>query len=108
MVTKETALTAHLADGDSVQNLWIKVAFGCKDLGRQRLRGLTGIDAYGNLRHETPLIILFIDMMNGGAALLFTLGDHRFMDMVAIHAFAAEAGQQCRVDVDHASAQKMV
>ena len=47
-------------------------------------------------------VVVFVDYVDGDAALVFAGGYDGFVDVVAVHAFAAVFGEQCGVDVDDA------
>ena len=52
------------------------------------------------LEDDGTFVVVFVHIMDGNAAFLFTGGDDCFMNMVAVHAFAAvgrEKGRLCGV-----------
>lgn len=57
--------------------------------------------AFG-LEEDGAFIVVLVDDMNGDAALLFPVVNHRFMDMMAKHTFTAIERQQGWMDVDDA------
>jgi hypothetical protein len=86
---------------DLLNHAWKMSVFEGLDLFGKRFRGIVGIDRHSYLEDGLPVVIVFIDIMDGDPALFIFCRDDGFMDMSSIHSFSAVARQERGVDVDN-------
>lgn len=67
-------------------------SFELVNFGFERLRGLTAFNSDTRLKDGLSLIAYISDSMDSDTALRFTSGNHRFVNAMAIHAFATVSG----------------
>jgi hypothetical protein len=71
----------------------ISFTLGGKDAGRERVGRVAGQHRNALLHKDFPVIVLIIDVVNGATAHGRPGFENRFVNVMAIHPFAAERGQ---------------
>ena len=72
------------------------------DFVGERVGGVGRREEAASLEYGGAVVEEMVDEVDGDAALRFVVGDNGFVDVVAVHAFAAVAWEKCGVDVEYA------
>ena len=91
-------LLAHLFD-----DLWEVLHFELVFFSCDVVGCVGGEDGRAVLCDDFSLVVLRCDPMDGHACFCFAGCFDGFVDVVSIHAFSAELGQQCGMEVDDAA-----
>ena len=73
------------------------------DAGGEGVGGVAGEDGAGGLEDDVAGVVLFVDVVDGDAGGGVAGVEDGLVDVVAVHAFAAVAGEEGGVDVDDAA-----
>lgn len=68
----------------------------------ERVDGVIRAHGAGRLQEVAPVVIIFVDEVDGDTTLLRSRGDDGSVHSVAVHALTAERGEERWVDVDDA------
>ena len=68
----------------------------------ERLDGIIRAHGTGRLQEVAPVVIVFVDEVDGDTTLLRSRGDDGSVHMVAVHTLTTERGEERWVDVDDA------
>ena len=82
--------------------LGVGVAFEIEDAGGEGVGGIVGEDGAGLLQEWWAGVVGVVGEVDGAAGGGFVCTEDGFVDVVAVHALAAELGQQGGVDVEDA------
>lgn len=85
----------------SADGLGIGVAFKLKDAVGEFVSGVIGKDGAYFLKQRRASVVGVVCKVDGAAGGGFACCEDGFMHMMAVHALAAELGQQRRVDIQH-------
>ena len=87
---------------DDLHGSGVKFALGGKDTGSKAVRSVPGTDRHTGLRNDGSGVVGVVSQMHGGPAFTGSTGEHRFVNMPAVHSRSAKRRQQGRVDIQNA------
>ncbi len=87
-----------------VDGLNQNLVFHAPDAGGQGFGSIVGGDRDFALKDDRPMVVQFIDEMHRSAAFFGAGGQNLFVNAHTVHPGAAEARQECRVNVDDPTA----
>ena len=96
------AFVVHAMGGDQLQRFDVGVAFLAEDSGGERIGRVVLEDRACPLHDNRAGVVRLVGEVDRAAAYLAAGGEDGFVNVVAEHTFAAETGQQSRVDVHDA------
>ena len=87
---------------DKIDRLGVSFAFGLEDARGEKLGRVVFLDRHDALQDDWAVVVMVVDEMNRAAAHFGAVLEDGLVDAVAVHALAAEGGNQGGVDVGDA------
>ena len=79
---------------------------GVEDPRRERLRRVVRRDWNGPLREDPPAVVNLVHHVHCDAADARAGGEHRLVDLAAVHPASTEGGEERRMDVQHPPSER--